>query len=55
MAVASRLAGLFDDYGQSRPGMLRVWAAGDALSGDETPLAVRDIRFLRLWKGTWQT
>ena len=38
LAVASRLARLFDDYGQSRPAMLRAWADGRDERGDGTPL-----------------
>ena len=34
LAVARRLAGMFDDYGQSRPEMLRTWAAGRDESGN---------------------
>ena len=37
-AVASRLARLFDDYGRSRPAMLRAWAEGRDERGDGTPL-----------------
>jgi exodeoxyribonuclease V gamma subunit len=38
LAVASRLARLFDDYGQSRPVMLRAWADGRDERGDGAPL-----------------
>jgi exodeoxyribonuclease V gamma subunit len=38
VAVAGRLARLFDEYGQSRPTMLRAWADGRYERGDGTPL-----------------
>ncbi len=38
LAVARRLAGMYDEYGQSRPAMLRAWAAGRDERGDGTPL-----------------
>ena len=38
LAVARRLAHLFDEYGQSRPEMLRAWATSDDQRGDGTPL-----------------
>ncbi len=38
LAVARRLAGMFDEYGQSRPEMLRAWAAGRDERGDGSPL-----------------
>ncbi len=38
LAVARRLAGRFDEYGQSRPEMLRAWAAGRDEGGDGRPL-----------------
>jgi exodeoxyribonuclease V gamma subunit len=49
-AVASSLARLFDDYGQSRPPMLRAWAAGRDERGDGTPLE-DDLRWQgELWR-----
>jgi exodeoxyribonuclease V gamma subunit len=49
-AVASRLARLFDDYGQSRPAMLRAWAKGRDERGDGTPLE-DDLRWqAELWR-----
>ena len=38
LAVARRLAGMFDEYGQSRPEMLRAWAASRDERGDGSPL-----------------
>ncbi len=38
LAVARRLASMFDEYGQSRPEMLRAWAAGRDERGDGSPL-----------------
>ncbi len=38
LAVARRLAGRYDEYGRSRPGMLRAWADGRDERGDGTPL-----------------
>jgi exodeoxyribonuclease V gamma subunit len=50
LAVASRLARLFDDYGQSRPTMLRAWADGRDERGDGTPLE-DDLRWqAELWR-----
>jgi exodeoxyribonuclease V gamma subunit len=50
LAVATRLARLFDDYGQARPAMLRAWAAGRDECGDGTPLA-DDLRWqAELWR-----
>jgi exodeoxyribonuclease V gamma subunit len=50
MVVASRLARLFDDYAQSRPEMLRSWAAGDDTAGDGVPLP-EDLRWqAELWR-----
>ncbi len=50
MAVAGRLARLFEDYGQSRPDMLRAWAAGRDEVGDGQPLA-DDLRWqAELWR-----
>ena len=50
LAVARRLAGLFDEYGQSRPEMLRAWAAGRDERGDGTPLD-DDLRWqAELWR-----
>jgi exodeoxyribonuclease V gamma subunit len=49
-AVASRLARLFDDYGQSRPAMLRAWADGRHERGDRTALEA-DLRWqAELWR-----
>jgi exodeoxyribonuclease V gamma subunit len=50
LAVASRLARLFDEYGQSRPEMLRAWAAGRDEQGDGT-LLDEDLRWqAELWR-----
>ncbi|HTE71606.1 MAG TPA: exodeoxyribonuclease V subunit gamma, partial [Actinomycetes bacterium] len=50
LAVARRLAGMFDDYGQSRPEMLRAWAAGRDKSGNGDPLD-DDLRWQpELWR-----
>jgi len=50
LAVARRLAGMFDDYGQSRPEMLRAWAAGRDESGNGDPLD-GDLRWQpELWR-----
>jgi exodeoxyribonuclease V gamma subunit len=50
LAVASRLARLFDDYGQSRPEMLLAWADGRDERGDGTPLE-GDLRWqAELWR-----
>jgi exodeoxyribonuclease V gamma subunit len=38
LAVATRLARSFDEYGRSRPQMLRAWAAGRNESGQGRPL-----------------
>ena len=38
LAVARRLAGRYDEYGQSRPEMLRAWADGRDERGDGTVL-----------------
>jgi exodeoxyribonuclease V gamma subunit len=50
LAVATRLARLFDDYAQARPAMLRAWADGLYEHGDGRPLAV-DLRWqAQLWR-----
>jgi exodeoxyribonuclease V gamma subunit len=50
LAVARRLAGMFDEYGQSRPEMLRAWAAGRDERGDGSPLD-GDLRWqAELWR-----
>jgi exodeoxyribonuclease V gamma subunit len=50
LAVASRLARLYDDYGQARPAMLRAWAQGLDERGDGTPLE-EDLRWqAELWR-----
>lgn len=50
LAVASRLGRLFDEYGQSRPAMLRAWAEGRDERGDGTPLEA-DLRWqAELWR-----
>jgi exodeoxyribonuclease V gamma subunit len=50
LTVVSRLARLFDEYGQSRPEMLRAWADGDDQRGDGTPLE-NDLRWqAELWR-----
>jgi exodeoxyribonuclease V gamma subunit len=38
LALATRLAVYFDEYGQSRPQLLRAWAAGRDEFGDGAPL-----------------
>ncbi len=38
LSVARRLAGMFEEYGQSRPEMLQAWAAGRDERGDGAPL-----------------
>jgi exodeoxyribonuclease V gamma subunit len=50
LAVARRLAGMFDDYSQSRPEMLRAWAAGRDETGNGDPLD-DDLRWQpELWR-----
>jgi exodeoxyribonuclease V gamma subunit len=50
LAVASRLARLFDEYGQSRPAMLLAWADGRDERGDGTRLET-DLRWqAELWR-----
>ncbi len=50
LAVASRLAHLFDEYGQSRPEMVRAWADGRVERGDGTALE-DDLRWqAELWR-----
>jgi len=50
LAVASRLARLYDDYGQSRPAMLCAWADGRDERGDGAPLE-HDLRWqAELWR-----
>jgi exodeoxyribonuclease V gamma subunit len=50
LAVASRLAHLFDEYGQSRPEMVRAWADGRDERGDGTALD-DDLRWqAELWR-----
>lgn len=50
LAVATRLAHLFDEYGQSRPEMMRAWADGRDERGDGTPLE-NDLRWqAELWR-----
>jgi len=50
LAVVSRLARLYDDYGQSRPAMLRAWGDGRDERGDGTPLEP-DLRWqAELWR-----
>ncbi len=50
LAVARRLATRFDEYGQSRPGMLRAWAAGRDERGDGS-LLDDDLRWqAELWR-----
>ena len=49
-AVVGRVARLFDEYGQSRPAMLRAWAAGRDEQGDGSPLD-DDLRWQpELWR-----
>jgi exodeoxyribonuclease V gamma subunit len=50
LAVSRRLAQLFDEYGQSRPEMLRAWADNHDQLGDGTPLHT-DLRWqAELWR-----
>jgi exodeoxyribonuclease V gamma subunit len=50
LAVAGRLARLFDEYGQSRPAMLRAWADRRDERGDGTPLE-NDLHWqAELWR-----
>lgn len=50
MAVAGRLARLFDGYGQARPQLLAAWQDGRDDQGDGTPLA-DDLRWqAELWR-----
>jgi exodeoxyribonuclease V gamma subunit len=50
LAMVSRLAHLFDEYGQSRPEMLRAWADGLDEQGDGMPLD-DDLRWqAELWR-----
>ena len=50
LRVASKLAGLYDAYGQSRPEMVRAWALGDDTFGDGAPLD-DDVRWqAELWR-----
>jgi len=50
LAVASRLAYLFDEYGQSRPEMVRAWAGGRDERGDRSALD-DDLRWqAELWR-----
>jgi len=50
LAVVSRLARLYDEYGQSRPAMLRAWSEGHDERGDGTPLEP-DLRWqAELWR-----
>ncbi len=49
-AVAAKLAGLFDRYGRSRPGLIDAWASGRDEQGDGTPLP-DDLRWqAQLWR-----
>jgi len=50
LAVASRLARLFDDYGQSRPAMLAAWADGLDQRGDGTALPDDQRWQAELWR-----
>jgi exodeoxyribonuclease V gamma subunit len=50
LAVASRLARLFDDYGQSRPAMLAAWADGLDQRGDGTNLPDDQRWQAELWR-----
>jgi exodeoxyribonuclease V gamma subunit len=50
LRVASKLAGLYDAYAQSRPEMLRAWALGDDTCGDGG-LLDDDVRWqAELWR-----
>ncbi|BEP13446.1 exodeoxyribonuclease V subunit gamma [Acidothermaceae bacterium B102] len=50
LAVATRVARLFDAYGQSRPQMLQAWSAGLDEVGDGSPLP-NDLRWqAALWR-----
>jgi exodeoxyribonuclease V gamma subunit len=50
LVVARRLARLFDDYGQSRPEMLRSWAAGADEDGAGAPLPEDLTWQAELWR-----
>lgn len=50
LAVATRLAHLFDAYAQSRPEMVRAWAVGDDHTGDGTPLDTDLAWQAELWR-----
>lgn len=50
LAVVSRLARLFDDYGQSRPAMLRAWSQGRDERGDGSPLEPDLCWQAELWR-----
>ena len=50
LAVATRLAASFDEYGQARPQMLRAWADGRDEFGDGTPLAPDLLWQAELWR-----
>ena len=50
LAVARRLAAMFDEYGQSRPEMLRAWAAGRDERGDGSPLDADLAWQAELWR-----
>lgn len=50
LGIARKLAGLYDSYAQSRPQMLRDWAAGADEQGDGTELPA-DLRWqAELWR-----
>ena len=55
LSVARRLAGMFDEYGQSRPEMLRAWAAGRDERGDGTPLDADLAWQAELWRRLRET
>ena len=50
LAVARRLAAMFDEYGQSRPEMLRSWATGRDEDGDGRALDADVVWQAELWR-----
>lgn len=50
LAVAGRLAHLYDSYAQSRPEMVRAWAAGADSTGDGSPLDADLAWQAELWR-----
>ncbi|MCE0539983.1 exodeoxyribonuclease V subunit gamma [Kineosporia rhizophila] len=50
LAAATRLARLFDEYGNARPGMITAWAQGRDESGDGRPLPDDLLWQAELWR-----